>query len=49
MRVSQLSSLAWGRASSAGNEPISPVAHCAITSSGFETMNMGAQITGMRS
>ena len=37
-----------GRAFSAGKLPTIPAVHCAITSFGFETMNIGAPITGMR-
>jgi hypothetical protein len=46
MRVSQTSSSSFGRAFSAGKEPITPERHWAITKSGFETMKSGAPITG---
>jgi hypothetical protein len=49
IRCSHSSSSDWGRAFSAGNEPTMPALHCAITSSGVETMNRGAPITGRRS
>ena len=37
-----------GRALSDGNDPTTPALHCAITSSGPDTMNSGAPTTGMR-
>ena len=37
-----------GRAFSAGKLPTIPAVHWAITSFGFETMNIGAPMTGMR-
>ena len=46
MRVSQTSSWSAGRAFSAGNEPTTPTRHCAMTSSGPETMNIGEPMTG---
>ena len=46
MRFSHSPSTGAGRALSAGNEPITPALHCAITSSGPETMKSGAPTTG---
>src|SRR6185437_15686880 len=43
------SSCSLGRALSAGNEPTMPEVHCAITSFGTETMNIGAPMAGSRS
>ena len=40
------SSRTAGRAFSAGNDPTIPAVHCAITSCGLDTMNIGAPITG---
>ena len=37
----------WGLAFNAGNEPIMPALHWAITKSGPETKNSGAPITGI--
>jgi hypothetical protein len=45
---SHSSSCVWGRALSAGNDPITPAVHSAITSAGVETRNIGAAITGRR-
>ena len=49
MRVSHSSNLLMGRAFSAGNEPMMPALHCAITSSGPETINSGEPRTGSES
>ncbi|CFW46554.1 Uncharacterised protein [Bordetella pertussis] len=43
---SQSPSSDWGRALSAGNDPMTPLTHCAIASLGLETINMGEQTTG---
>src|SRR5262252_4128261 len=40
------SSASAGRALRAGNDPITPLVHCATTRLGLETMNIGAAITG---
>ena len=45
---SHASSCSWGRALSARNAPTIPAVHCATTSSGHETINIGAPISGMR-
>jgi hypothetical protein len=44
--ASQSSSASLGRALRAGNDPTTPLMHCATTSSGLDTMNIGAPITG---
>ena len=49
MRDIQASSTSRGRAFGAGNEPITPWRHAAITRSGPETRNIGAQISGSAS
>src|SRR5713101_9340285 len=46
MRMIHSSSSSLGRALSAGKAPTMPALHCAITSSGTETMKSGAPITG---
>ena len=43
------SNLSFGRAFRAGKLPTIPALHCAITRSGFDMMNSGAPITGIRS
>ena len=45
-RVISIPQAVLGLAFKAGTEPIMPLAHCAITRAGFETINMGAAITG---
>jgi hypothetical protein len=45
-RASHSSSRLSGRAFKAGKEPTIPALHCAITRSGFDTMNIGDAITG---
>jgi hypothetical protein len=46
MRTSHSSSCDAGRAFSAGNEPMMPALHWAMTSSGVEAMNIGEPMTG---
>src|SRR5258707_4768304 len=46
MQMIHSSSSSLGRALSAGKAPTMPALHCAITSSGTETMKSGAPITG---
>src|SRR3546814_9406364 len=46
--ASQSSSWEAGRALRAGNEPTIPALHCAMTSWGFETRNIGELMTGRR-
>src|ERR1700733_400555 len=46
MRDSHSPSFSTGRAFSAGNEPMIPALHWAMTSSGPDTMNNGAPTTG---
>src|SRR3546814_10088406 len=48
MSASQSSSWEAGRALRAGNEPTIPALHCAMTSWGFETRNIGELMTGRR-